>query len=1040
MKPPPAPLELYGPARTPEPDRSVFADPPAAFRAAPFWSWNGQLQRERLLRQIDEQRAMGMGGVHIHSRTGLRTPYLGPEFFAEVRACVTHARARGMLAWLYDEDRWPSGFGGGLVTRDERHRLRYLLFTPRSYATDPGSTPPPSSRVERWRAGTGRLLGRYALRFQGGQLAACRLLPEATAPASGEQEWFAYLESCPPTSWYNHQGPLDVLSPAAVERFIDITHEAYRREVGGEFGRTIPAIFTDEPLFTGKTEPAAWDDPSDQWMPWTDDLETTLREAHGLAILPVLPALFFDGLPDTARVRWCWHDHVAERFRQAFAEPIARWCTAHGLLMTGHLESEGSLANQTARSGECMRFYQPMHLPGIDMLCDAIELSTALQARSVARQEGRQGVMSELYGVTNWDFDFTGHKRQGDWQAALGITVRVPHLAWYTMAGEAKRDYPAAIDFHSPWATQYPLVEDHFARINAGLARGRARTRVAILHPIESVWLHWGQRDRNARARQAHEDRFQSLIRWVLHGLVDADLVAESLLHRQMIAVEAQTLRVGAACYDAILVPTLETFRTSTLELLEPFVAAGGRLAFLGSPPARVDALPSGRAEALAARSTRIPCEEAAVLDWIEPLREVRCRTRTGDTPRALLHQLREDGADRWLFVCNTSRETAAGPLTLELRGRWDCECWDTLTGRVSAIAARHRDDWSAIDWEAPAAGSLLLRWRPDSGSPTGAPLPAISIINPPAVREIARLPDPDSVALEEPNLLMLDRAEGSLDGGPFEPATEVLALDNRWRERLGWGRITSRIAQPWAEDAGSPAHRVRLRYRLELETPVTGAHLALERADEATLTLDGTALPAVPSGWWVDPDIATLPLPPLPAGPHLLEIAWPYGRDRTLERAYLLGEFGVRLAGSRAVVTAAQERFSWGDLTHQGLPFYGGNRTYHCSFDHAGGPLRIRVPVFRAPLLRVALDGTDREPIAFPPYELDLGEVASGRRRIAITCFGDRFPCFGQFHHARPERHGWWGPESWRSSGDDWCDEYRMKPHGILAAPILLG
>lgn len=79
---------------------------------------------------------------------------------------------------------------------------------------------------------------------------------------------------------------------------------------------------------------------------------------------------------------------------------------------------------------------------GIDMLCDFHEYTTAKQTQSIVRQTGAEGMLSELYGVTGWDYDFRGYKLQGDWQAALGVTVRVPHLAWMTMKGEAKRDYP----------------------------------------------------------------------------------------------------------------------------------------------------------------------------------------------------------------------------------------------------------------------------------------------------------------------------------------------------------------------------------------------------------------------------------------------------------------------------------------------------------------------------------------------------------------------------------------------------------------------
>src|SRR5688572_30823443 len=110
-------------------DEALFRDPPAEYRGTPFWSWNNRLDVPQLLRQIDVFRAMGFGGFHIHARTGLDTEYLGDAFMNAVAACTERAAALGMLAWLYDEDRWPSGFAGGIVTRDERFRAKRLVWT-----------------------------------------------------------------------------------------------------------------------------------------------------------------------------------------------------------------------------------------------------------------------------------------------------------------------------------------------------------------------------------------------------------------------------------------------------------------------------------------------------------------------------------------------------------------------------------------------------------------------------------------------------------------------------------------------------------------------------------------------------------------------------------------------------------------------------------------------------------------------------------------------------------------------------------------------
>src|SRR5690606_32101418 len=133
------PARLYPQNRSATLDPSLFKRPTAEYRGTPFWSWNNRLDRAQLLRQIGWLQDMGFGGFHIHARTGLKTPYLGEAFMDCVRACTEEARRRNMLSWLYDEDRWPSGFAGGLVTADPAFRQRHLLWTTRPYGTQGSS-------------------------------------------------------------------------------------------------------------------------------------------------------------------------------------------------------------------------------------------------------------------------------------------------------------------------------------------------------------------------------------------------------------------------------------------------------------------------------------------------------------------------------------------------------------------------------------------------------------------------------------------------------------------------------------------------------------------------------------------------------------------------------------------------------------------------------------------------------------------------------------------------------------------------------------
>lgn len=111
----------------------LFKSPSVAYKGAPFWAWNKKLNKEELVDQVEQFKKMGMGGFHIHCRVGLDTEYLGEEFFSCVEACEEKAKEEGLLCYLYDEDRWPSGSAGGLVTKDLENRTRFLVLAPVGY-------------------------------------------------------------------------------------------------------------------------------------------------------------------------------------------------------------------------------------------------------------------------------------------------------------------------------------------------------------------------------------------------------------------------------------------------------------------------------------------------------------------------------------------------------------------------------------------------------------------------------------------------------------------------------------------------------------------------------------------------------------------------------------------------------------------------------------------------------------------------------------------------------------------------------------------
>ena len=578
---------LYDQAALPF-SKEAFQHPGASYRGAPFWSWNTLITREMIEKQILEFKKMGMGGFHIHVRVGLKNQYLSDEFMELIRFSNEKAKENGMLCWLYDEDRYSSGIAGGEVTKRVEYRARWLKLSTQWDERLQDSFDVFMEKQRRNEKTPGCFLRAYDVEMENGCLKRASFIGK-DEEARGIK-WYLYIELAQESPWCNHQTYVDTLKREAVAQFIHLTHDRYFQAAGSDFGASIPAIFTDEPHINGLRLPEKAEEFRDVCLPYTEALPKAFGSVEGRDFFQSLPDFVWNRPGEAARkARYHYYHTLSEMFSRVYCGQIGDWCAAHGLLSTGHLLGEDSVRGQASIVGDAMRCYREFQLPGIDNLCDNRDFSAAKQAASIARQYGKPGVLSEMYGVTQWDFDFKGYKLAGDWQAALGITARVPHLAWASMNGEAKRDYPAAIGWQSPWYRDFSYLEDHYGRLNYCMTRGKAIVRVGVLHPVESFWLLNGPGDQSDDVKKQMEDDFQSMTEWLLTGGIDFDYVAESSLADEGEQPADGKLPCGEMAYEVLLVPSCLNIRKSTLDQLIRFSESGGALFFVGDTPRWAD-------------------------------------------------------------------------------------------------------------------------------------------------------------------------------------------------------------------------------------------------------------------------------------------------------------------------------------------------------------------------------------------------------------------------------------------------------------------
>ncbi len=972
-------------------------DPSPIWRDAPFWSWNDRLDPERLLRQIDAMRAAGMGGFFMHSRYGLKTVYLSEEWFRCVNACIEHARATGMKAYLYDEDRWPSGSAGGAVTRANPDFLGRRLER-----TDSDRT----GNEERWLAG-------FAVQLDAtGRLLAYRPLAQGESLRAGEQAEHYVEKRHPRTGWYNDGGYLDTLNPDAVAAYIASTHAPYAERYGKDFGGLIPAIFTDEPSMSW-----LYDDVS---VHWTPALPREFTERRGYDIFAQLPELFRPLANDAfSKVRHDFRRTLTELFVENFTHQITRWCDTHKLPLTGHVLEEQTLASQCRTIGAAMPHYEHMQWPGVDILCNqSHELATVKQCTSVCDQLGKERTLSELYGGIGWDCSLETHKFVGDWQAACGINFRCVHLVHYSLAGGAKRDWPPSQLLHCSWGKYYRAVEDYFARLGYMLRQGTPVRDVLVLHPIETAWGMFTPFEEGHPSKVGPATRYFRLFDAIMFDLLkqhyDFDLADESLLAKYG-SVEGGRVRVGQMVYRAIIVPPSLTLRSTTLKLLESFRAAGGILIFAGEVPAHVDGIASDAVTRLAAGTAQ--CAATGCVEAAEKVLPRRVSiTENGAEQTCVRYMLRDVDGGRLLFV--QSQDRAAGHrITVRTRGAAPAVAWDPMDGSRKVLPSRTEKEDIVLTLDLPPTGSMLLSLGSDV---PGAAQVAADVPEGPALA----IPGPYEIQLTDPNCLVLTQCEYAIGEAPYSQLVHVLDADARIREKYGLAARNIEGHQPWYLYAlgkvdVTPRDSCRLRWTFHATTVPAVCRLATESPTSFEISVNGQRVAAV-DGWWLDEDFKTLNIAPfLRAGENEIVYRFDYRPDMELEPIYIVGGFGVGLREpglehwrqENYTLTEAPTKLAAGDWLDQGLPYYGDGVKYAIDVDLVAGTSGVHVDLPQLACTAAAVHaGPDCIPLVWPPYQafVPAETIRKASGRIWVEVLGGRKGVLGtMFSSNEPSRFG---------------------------------
>jgi len=963
--------------------KAMFANPPREYSTGPLWTWNDMLTEDHIRSTLRDLAGQKVKQVWVHPRPGMMTAYLSDDWFKLWKAALDEAKKLDMNVWIYDENSYPSGFAGGLVPEAmPESRGRGLAFREEKQPGKPGDD----------------VLAIFRMTDDGYEDVTKKAREGKALP---EADYLvAHVIRAKDSPWYAGRSYVDLLYPGVTEKFIEITFEAYRREIGDQFGKHCPGIFTDEPrLVSGGN----WRDGN--WT-WTKHLPEEFQKRWGYSLMDHLPSLY-KKVGDWRRVRHNYNQVLLEQFIEHWAKPTYEYCERHGLEFTGHYWEHAW--PKTTYVPDNMAMYAWMQRPGIDILFNRYDdkgvnaqfgnIRSVKELGSVANQLGRKRTISETFGGSGWDTRFEDIKRQADWQYVLGLNTLNECLSFISIRGVRKGDYPQSLSYHEPWWNEYHVLEEYFTRLSLAMSSGEEVNRILLIEPTSTAWMYQGEDQLKPLG-----ERFQAIVAAAAKAQVEFDIGCEDIMARHG-SVEGTELIVGHRRYDTVVVPPLcENLNGKTMDLLEAYVKAGGVVLCCGPPPKLVDGKPSGRGQVVSNGSQwkRIDNDEELPTLLLGRSKDGFAVHPDEKSGGILFHQRRRLDDGELLFLVNTSITAPSfGWIVSKARG---VEKWVLETGEVAATPFASSKEGITTGFEIPPCGSVLLFLSDEPRKET--PVVPWTMAYVPASTEM-------KTRRIEPNVLTLDYVDVTVGGetlkGAYCRRASQLVFEKHGFKRNPWFHAIQfrdeHMQRKFPADSGFEA-----TYRFTVKDEVPGdLQIVVERPDLYAITCNGQSVTAKEGQWWLDRSFGKIDISKAAkVGENELTLrARPFSVYHELEPAYLLGSFTLQPAESGFVVVAdkppkiaAKDKGGW---NNQGHPFYAAGVAYSQEFKtpKPEGDYWVELPSWYGSVAKVIVNGKPAGHIAFQPWKCHVTEhIRPGINKINVLVIGTLKNTLGP-HHA---------------------------------------
>lgn len=611
----------------------------------------------------------GFGGVVGNVQYTIDFPYNEDKWLATEEGVREYIN-RGMKVWIYDEKGYPSGTAGGYVTEEDPQYVAKGLYCydywrhiygPCDYRADvPGD--------ELWRA--------VIVPVNGGDpidVTKCLNEKGVLYIKVPDGEYYLFMMSKrrlfdgthATESYSEPRNYISLSDKEATQSFISCTHENYKKLLSDEFGKGIPAMFTDEPSLI------SWNIRTGVFpiLPWLESYPEDFEKKYNYDFMLACVAVAFNMGENVIKRKCDFWDFIADSVADGYFGTIQEWCHKNNLKSSGHMMEEERLQAHVFAYGSFFRSMKKMDWPGIDQLNTRPQALMNTNIVPIARFVAS---FADINGEHEVFTEFSDHyeRERGEivgidcyyhslnWHLAMGVNNFTSYYRWSGLSDEEIQE-----------------LNRYTARSGYLLRQGKRESTVAVYYPEASMWANYTPSVKLRGVDDSEcildiETTFNSVSWSLLKNQVDFDYIDCDILI-------SSEIKNGELCYrdrtyKAIVLPCVSVIEDDALKKLIELADADIKVIFCGKKPefsratGKVLELSDEINEKISEDKMKFLSLEEFVKSFDETMPE-KCRgiQLTGNSEMLLSHSRKTSDGKYIVFVTNMDESEYHGKMTV---------------------------------------------------------------------------------------------------------------------------------------------------------------------------------------------------------------------------------------------------------------------------------------------------------------------------------------------------------------------------------------